>query len=125
MSEFKASLTSEKILLWTDRTFAFLFTMVIAWLLLRLFDVIYETQILPWAKASTTMVDDLLMPFLKSAIRGAIFILTLIAALKSAGYDVGALVTGLGISGLAFAMGARGLLANLLGGIALFVKKPV
>ena len=45
-------------------------------------------------------------------------------ALNNAGYDVGALIAGVGIGGLAMAMAAKDFVANIFGGITVFVDKP-
>ena len=44
--------------------------------------------------------------------------------MTNAGYDVGALLAGVGIGGLALAMAAKDFVANIFGGITIFVDKP-
>ncbi len=44
--------------------------------------------------------------------------------LSSLGFKIGTLVAGLGIGGLALAMAARETLANILGGIMIFIERP-
>lgn len=50
--------------------------------------------------------------------------LGLVVALSNAGYDVGALLAGIGIGGLAMAMAAKDTLANVFGGITVFADQP-
>lgn len=50
--------------------------------------------------------------------------LGLVVALGNAGYDVGALLAGIGIGGLAMAMAAKDTLANVFGGITVFADQP-
>ena len=45
-------------------------------------------------------------------------------ALNNAGYDVGALLAGVGIGGIAMAMAAKDFVANIFGGITVFIDKP-
>ena len=52
-----------------------------------------------------------------------IWVLGLIVALNNAGYDVGALLAGVGIGGLAMAA-AKDFVSNIFGGITVFVDKP-
>lgn len=47
-----------------------------------------------------------------------------IVALNNAGYDVGALIAGLGIGGLALAMAARDTVSNVFGGFTIFTDRP-
>lgn len=54
----------------------------------------------------------------------ALWIFAAIAALNALGFDVGAILAGLGIGGLAIAMAAKDTLADMLGGIMIFINKP-
>jgi MscS family membrane protein len=47
-----------------------------------------------------------------------------IVALNNAGYDVGALIAGLGIGGLALAMAAKDTVSNVFGGFTVFTDRP-
>ncbi len=48
-----------------------------------------------------------------------------VVALNNAGYDVGALLAGIGIGGLALAMAAKDTLANIFGvAVTVFADKP-
>jgi MscS family membrane protein len=57
-------------------------------------------------------------------LRATVWILGVIMALNNAGQDVGALLAGVGIGGLALAMAAKDFVANIFGGITIFVDKP-
>ena len=50
--------------------------------------------------------------------------MAIILGLNNAGYDVGAIVAGLGIGGLALALAAQDSVKNLFGGFTIFVDKP-
>lgn len=45
-------------------------------------------------------------------------------ALRNVGVDVGALIAGLGIGGLAFALAAQDTIKNIFGGITIFTDRP-
>lgn len=47
-----------------------------------------------------------------------------IVAMNNAGYDVGALIAGLGIGGLALAMAAKDTVSNVFGGFTVFTDRP-
>ena len=70
-----------------------------------------------------SMVNDL-APILKKTLGFGIWSLGLIMALNNAGYDVGALLAGVGIGGIAMAMAAKDFVANIFGGITVFIDKP-
>lgn len=44
--------------------------------------------------------------------------------LNNAGYDVAAILAGLGVGGLAFALAAQDKVANIFGGITIFLQRP-
>jgi MscS family membrane protein len=96
----------------------------ITWLIARLVDAIIEEYIVPLAKKTESSLDDQIIPVVRKGLRSVIWILGIIFALNNAGYDVGALIAGLGIGGLALAMAAKDSVANIFGGIMIFTDKP-
>ena len=67
---------------------------------------------------------DQFAPILQKGLRSGIWVFGLIMALNNAGYDVGALLAGVGIGGLALAMAAKDFVSNIFGGITIFADKP-
>ena len=63
-------------------------------------------------------------PILRKTVRSVVWILGVITAMNNAGFDVGALLAGVGIGGLAMAMAAKDFVANIFGGVTVFVDKP-
>jgi MscS family membrane protein len=53
-----------------------------------------------------------------------LFALGFIVGLNNAGFDVGAVLAGLGIGGLAFALAAQDTVANLFGGVTILLQRP-
>lgn len=68
-----------------------------------------------WRVITGIQVDEKLLPFVRTAARIVIISLGLVIILEEWGYDVGGLIAGLGIGGLAFALAAQDTLANLFG----------
>jgi MscS family membrane protein len=110
---------------WIGYVFNVVTILAVAWLLSRLFDAIFKEYVVAWADRSESDFDDQLLPILQKGAKLIIWSVALIIALDNAGYDVGALVAGLGIGGLAFAMAARDTLANVFGGFTIFTDKPL
>jgi len=63
--------------------------------------------------------------FLLTIIRGIILVIGLAAILQIWGINVGALIAGLGVGGLALALAAKDTAANLFGSIALLLDKSI
>jgi MscS family membrane protein len=96
----------------------------IAWMVIRLFDAIMEEYLAPVIAESDSTLDDQLLPVFRKGVKFALWLIAFILALNNAGYDVGALLAGLGIGGLAFALAAQDLVKNLFGGLTIFLDKP-
>ena len=102
----------------------FLIVMLAALLLTRLFDVVINEYIKPLADDSANDLDDHLLPLLQKGIKIIIWSMAAIIGLNNAGYDVAALLAGLGIGGIALAMAAKDTIANVFGGFTIFTDRP-
>ncbi|VBB09698.1 mechanosensitive ion channel mscs transmembrane-2 [Lucifera butyrica] len=69
-------------------------------------------------------IDKILIPFFSKMIRFIIVALTFVVIASDWGYDVNGFVAGLGLGGLAFALAAKDLLANVFSGIVIIIDKP-
>jgi MscS family membrane protein len=114
----------EGVLDWIDQVYWVMITLTITWLLARLVDAVIREYVVPLTQKTEGDFDDQIVPIIRKAIRAAIWILGIIIALNNAGYNVGALLAGLGIGGLALAMAAKDTVANIFGGITIFTDKP-
>ncbi len=101
-----------------------IYAVLVAWLLSRLLDAVYEEYLLPWIKRSDTDLDDQLAPILRKGVRLVIWTMAIVIGLDNAGYDAGALLAGLGIGGLALAMAAKDTVSNVFGGMTIFADQP-
>ncbi len=95
-----------------------------AWLIARVIDGLYEMYLVPLANRSENDLDDQLLPILRRGTRFAVWMIAIIVALNNAGYDVGALIAGLGIGGIALAMAAKDTISNIFGGYTIFTDRP-
>lgn len=120
----KTLIFSETVELWISRAYYVLIIFNIAWLITRLLDSIIAEYIIPVAEESKTDLDDQLLPIARKSIKVVIWIVAVIVALNNAGYDVGAVLAGLGIGGLAFALAAQDTVSNLFGGFTVLTDKP-
>ncbi len=109
---------------WTDGIYTFLITINIGWFVSRFFESLYKEYLVPLADKSESDLDDQILPILRKGIKFIIWAVVLLIGLNNAGYDVGAVLAGLGIGGLAFAMAAKDTIANIFGGFTIFTDKP-
>lgn len=65
-----------------------------------------------------------ILRLMRSIVKFVIWLVAVICALYGMGFDVGAILAGLGIGGLAIAMASKETLGNILGGIMIFTSKP-
>src|SRR5699024_8380039 len=73
---------------------------------------------------SKVKIDDILVPFLSKGIRFIIIALSISVIAEEFDYDVNGFVAGLGLGGLAFALAAKDMIANLFGGVVIVTEKP-
>ena len=98
--------------------------LTITWMLARLLDAMIEQYVVPLTAQTETDLDDMILPVMRKAVRAMIWILGIIVALNNAGIQIGPLIAGLGIGGLALAMAAKDTVANFFGGFTIFTDKP-
>ena len=61
------------------------------------------------------VIEDQLLPFIRTAIKLIVIALTLVIIIQEWGYDVSGLIAGLGLGGLAFSLAAKDTVENLFG----------
>jgi MscS family membrane protein len=94
------------------------------WLLLRLVDVlggVLEERLERQGQQSATS----LLPLGRKTLKVVVVALAFLAALDSIGFDVTALIAGLGVGGLAVALAAQKTVENLFGGATIIADRPV
>ncbi len=109
---------------WNNKLYHVIAILAITWFIVRLIKAIIDEYIKSLVLKSDSTFDDQLMPVVKQLIFIALWSMGIIIALNQAGYNVSALVAGLGIGGLAFALAAKDYIENIFGGISVFTDKP-
>jgi len=107
-----------------DKAFYVAITFDVSWLVVRLVDALIVEYLTPLVKKTDADLDDQLLPIVRKSLKAIIWIVAIVVGLNNAGYDVGTLLAGLGLGGLAFAMAAKDSVSNLFGGITVFMDKP-
>jgi len=107
-----------------ENIFYVLFAINITWVVSRVFTAIVTKYLEPLIEKTESDLDDQLLPILKKGINITIWILGILVGLNNAGINVTALLTGLGVGGIAFAMASKDTIANLFGGLTIFTDHP-
>lgn len=98
------------------------FSLVIFWALLRAFGAVLDHA--QEVAIKRQMGVAAFMPWIKKTLITIFVVLGLLMVVQSLGYDVKALLAGLGIGGLAFALAAQDTLANVFGSIVVAIDQP-
>ena len=114
---------SEKASAGLDTAFQALIALIIAYTMVRTVDV-FTSYIEPKVKQTESKLDDQLLPVLGKTVKIFIMVVAVIVIVQNMGYNVGGLLAGLGIGGLAIAFAAQQTLSNVFGAIALFTDRP-
>lgn len=93
------------------------------WAAYRLVDVVSEA-LAHRASQTESKLDDQLVPLVRRSMKIATVVLGALFVLQNLDVDVGSLLAGLGIGGLALAMAAKDTLANFFGSVMIFADRP-
>lgn len=107
-----------------DHLFIIIFTLNLTWLFVRIIDSLILEYLMPLVQQSESDLDDHLMPVVRKLVKLVFWSLGIIIGLNNAGFDVAALIAGLGIGGLALALAAQDTVKNIFGGIMIYLDKP-
>ncbi|MCP4376853.1 MAG: mechanosensitive ion channel [bacterium] len=99
-------------------------TLGIGWFLYLLIGVI-EHIMLRWSSKTSSQLDDQIVPLIRKTLRMVVVVvIALFIAQNIFNWNIGALLAGLGLGGLAFALAAKDMLANLFGSVTIFADRP-
>ena len=107
-----------------DKAYYILVAVAAGWVLGRIIDAITQEFLVPLVEKTEGDLDDQLLPIVRKIGKVVVWALAILVGLKNAGYDVGALIAGLGIGGVAVALAAKDTLANFFGSLAIFIDRP-
>lgn len=107
-----------------DEVSKVLVVVAVAWLALRIVD-LFASKTKDHFLARGQAGAAYLVPVGARAVKLAVLVVTLLAMLDTFGFDVTAIIAGLGVGGLAVALAAQKTIENVFGGIAVLVDQPV
>ena len=92
--------------------------------LAKITDALIVHVVMPLSEKTERWFDDQLIPVVRKALKALIWSLGLIIGLDNIGFDITAMIAGLGIGGLALALAAQDSVKNIFAGIMIFLDKP-
>ena len=100
-----------------------LLVFAVVWALYRLVDVVSE-QFAQRAAKTESKLDDQLVPLVRKSLKAVVVVAGGLFALQNFDVNVGSLLAGLGIGGLAVALAAKDTIANFFGSVMIFIDQP-
>jgi len=101
-----------------------LITLIIMWVIIKVIDVLIKEGLGKLSEKTDSKLDDQLVPLLSKLAKFTVIALFLVIILDNFGYDVTALIAGLGVGGLALAFAAQATIADAFGGFSIITAKP-
>jgi MscS family membrane protein len=115
---------NEKTDIFLHKVHLFLVVINVTWLISRIVLSIIQAYFDPYARREDTSFDAQLLPILKTGFSILIWITGIVVGLDNLNFDIGAMLAGMGIGGLALALAAQDIVKNIFGGIMIFLDKP-
>ncbi len=100
-----------------------LFTVTVAFVLVKLVDV-FIAFLSPRVAESESRLDDQLLPVLSGGLKAFILVTVAVLILQNSGYNISGLLAGIGLGGLAIALALQPTLANVFAAVTIFVDHP-
>lgn len=104
--------------------YSVLLTIGAAWITVNIVDAGISFYVVPLAEKTDSKLDDQLIPIASKTLKWLIIIFALLLIVSSFGYDITAVLAGLGIGGLAIAFAAQETIADMFGGLNILISKP-
>lgn len=100
--------------------------LLVAWIIVYILNMIFSRLSKSMQQSANQNASQYLLALSFGSViaKTTVWIIAIILTLSSLGFNITAILAGLGIGGLAMAMAARETLANLIGAITLFIERP-
>jgi MscS family membrane protein len=110
--------------LWTDRILSILLILVLALGLNRILGALVDHYVPTIGTGKLPRGEAALQPVLRNFFKTLVWIIAAFLVLRVLGYNISALLAGLGLGGAALALASKDTLSNFFGSITVFVDKP-
>ena len=90
----------------------------------RVFDALVTEIVQPYVEKTEGGADNYMLPIIRKVTKAIIWAFGVIIGLDNIGFDITAMIAGLGIGGLALALAAQDSVKNIFAGVMIFLDKP-
>jgi MscS family membrane protein len=90
----------------------------------RVFDALVSEVVQPYVEKTDGGADNYMLPIIRKVTKAIIWSFGVIIGLDNIGFDITAMIAGLGIGGLALALAAQDSVKNIFAGVMIFLDKP-
>ena len=115
---------NETVRLWVDRTLYSFLIIIITWALSRVVNAMISRFIPHSRKTPLAKSEIVFQPLLRKFSETILWLIAIALILKTLGYNVTALMAGLGLGGAALALASKDTLSNFFGSITVFLDRP-
>ena len=116
--------SSEKVLAFLQSAGYLAGVFILTSIISRVVDALVTEVVLPYVEKTESGQNNFLLPVIRKTLRSVIWVFGIIIGLDNIGFDITAMIAGLGIGGLALALAAQDSVKNIFAGIMIFLDKP-
>lgn len=108
----------------TAKAVVFLSVITLTWLVANAYDAINKGVFEPYARKPNAAVELHVFAVLRTVVNVVVWLIGVASALNSVGFEVSAILAGLGIGGMALALASQDTVANFFGGVLVLTQRP-
>lgn len=108
----------------TAKAMIFLTVVTFTWMAANAYDAVNKGVFEPYARKPNAAIDLHVFAVLRTIVNGLVWIVGVASGLNSIGFEVSAILAGLGIGGMALALASQDTVANFFGGILVLTQRP-
>lgn len=109
---------------WINMTVLAVIILLAAYATARVVNILVTRYIRHLRLQANEDIDDNIMVMVQKFINGSIWVIAVLLVMSNYGVNITSAVAGLGLGGLAVALAAKDTLANMLGGVIIFMDRP-
>lgn len=110
---------------WFKSTILILMVFILSWLAFSIIDLFFGEWLADYLKNNKQDTIVGMIPFGRRFLKTIVVIFAILTFLQNIGINVTALLAGLGLGGIAVALGAQKMIGDLIGGIMLVLDQPI
>ena len=115
---------NETVRLWINRAVHPLFIIILTWALTKAINAMIARFIPQGGKSHHGKKEIRLLPLLQKFSNFVLWFIAMVLILRTIGYNVSALMAGLGLGGAALALASKDTLSNVFGSLTVFMDRP-